>query len=75
MGSETREETLLLAEYSGGATLESAGPPPDPAGRILVPLIALDDWVAAGRGPTPDLVKIDVEGAEIEVLHGMKQNS
>jgi FkbM family methyltransferase len=36
---------------------------------IAVPAVALDDFVAAG-GPTPQLVKIDVEGGEYEVLRG-----
>jgi FkbM family methyltransferase len=73
IGSSSREETLLLAEYSGGAALESAGPPPDLAGAMRVPTFALDDWVAAGLGPLPNVVKIDVEGAELEVLRGMAE--
>jgi len=36
-----------------------------------VPVIALDEEIAAGALPPPDVVKIDVEGAEIAVLEGM----
>jgi len=42
----------------------------DPRGDITVPAIALDDWRAETGSPPPDLVKIDVEGAEDAVLHG-----
>jgi FkbM family methyltransferase len=61
---------LLLAEYAGGAALASAPPPPDARGSIRVRTVALDDLVADGC-PPPDVVKIDVEGAEIEVFEGM----
>lgn len=36
---------------------------------ISVPVTTLDDFVAGG-GPLPQLIKIDVEGAEYEVLRG-----
>jgi Methyltransferase FkbM domain len=36
---------------------------------ITVPAITLDDFLAVG-GPSPQLVKIDVEGGEYEVLRG-----
>jgi FkbM family methyltransferase len=39
--------------------------------RLTVPVISLDSFVAA-RGLTPDLVKIDVEGGDLAVLHGAR---
>lgn len=63
-------EQLVLARYSGGAALAVADAPPDAIGSIDVPVISIDDFVAAGA-PAPDVVKIDVEGAEIQVLKGM----
>ena len=36
---------------------------------ITVPAITLDDFIAAGA-PSPQLIKIDVEGGECEVLRG-----
>jgi FkbM family methyltransferase len=42
-------------------------------GRTLVPITTLDAWLAHTGRPTPTLVKIDVEGAEVGVLRGMEQ--
>ena len=64
---------LTLAEHPGGAVLASAGSPPDAVGTIEVPVVALDDLIEAGQVPVPDVVKIDVEGAEEAVLDGMRR--
>jgi len=42
-------------------------------GRTLVPIARLDTWLAQSGQPAPDVVKIDVEGAEVGVLRGMEQ--
>lgn len=42
-------------------------------GRTLVPITSLDSWLAQTGEPPPSVVKIDVEGAEVGVLRGMKQ--
>jgi FkbM family methyltransferase len=62
---------LFLAHYAGGAALKSAAVPPDLAGSILVDTSPIDDLVKARRIRPPDVVKIDVEGAEKDVLQGM----
>lgn len=62
---------LVLAAYAGGAALTTAAPPPDAIGRMVVDLVRLDDLVAAGSVQAPAVVKIDVEGAELDVLEGM----
>ncbi|MBB3206293.1 FkbM family methyltransferase [Rhodopirellula rubra] len=41
--------------------------------RIECPLITIDAMVASGQLPPPDVVKIDVEGGELDVLKGAEQ--
>jgi FkbM family methyltransferase len=43
----------------------------DPSGSELVPLIAVDSWLTTTGERPPEVVKIDVEGAEAAVLRGM----
>jgi FkbM family methyltransferase len=64
---------LLLAKYSGGHTLATADAPPDLAGEVTVDLISIDDLIAQKQIAPPNFVKVDVEGAELNVLKGMKE--
>lgn len=73
VGASAGEAELLLAHHSGGATLSSAGTPPDLRGKMEVELVCIDDLISQGRLQPPSVVKIDVEGAEIAVLQGMVQ--
>jgi FkbM family methyltransferase len=41
-------------------------------GSLEVPSAALDDWIARGKLPQPDLLKIDIEGAEYLALQGAR---
>ena len=56
-------------DKTGGQHLAGAG---DEEGwnYVCVPMRRVDALVNEGRFPVPDLVKIDVEGAEVAVLHG-----
>lgn len=45
----------------------------NPTGHVLVPITTLDSWLAQTGRPAPRVVKIDVEGAEVGVLKGMRQ--
>lgn len=73
VSSHTGKGELILADYSGGATLSEADKPPDMKGVIPVDLVSIDDLMADHKMRPPSLVKIDVEGAELSVLLGMKQ--
>lgn len=65
------QSELLLARHSGGAVLKSAGIPPDFTGSIVVETSTLDAVMDREQLRPPNLVKIDVEGAELDVLRGM----
>lgn len=64
------EGRLDLEGGSGGAAPEAGS---DGANRLLVPVAALDTWLGLTGQPAPTLVKIDVEGAEVGVLRGMRR--
>jgi len=60
---------------SSGTAQFAAGPTPEmgalsPGGDLRVKTVALDDLRDAGTLPPPDLIKMDIEGNELEALHG-----
>ena len=64
---------LLRSRHPGGATVSADDRPPDFTGALVVPAVSLDGFVAQSGVRSPDLVKIDVEGAESLVLAGMER--
>lgn len=62
---------LWLPPERSQAHLVDRGVRRDTKEAIEVPLIVLDDEIAAGRLPVPSVLKIDVEGSEIAVLRGL----
>lgn len=81
-----RIEAIACSDRAGSATLYSRGGNANSAlvpsqlehqtGENLegfdVPTVAIDDWIASSGWPSPRLVKIDTEGAEIAILKGAK---
>lgn len=56
-------------------TMSSATPPPGGAGReVLVPCATGDDYLKSYAIDHVDLLKVDVEGHEMEVLEGFRQS-
>jgi len=66
-------EQLILALDSGGAAISVAERPPDAAGVMEVEVTSIDEMIRGGGARPPTVVKIDVEGAEIQVLRGMEK--
>lgn len=67
-------QRFFAIDSGSGAALQSADPSvsmlfPE-AREILVPTLSIDDWVAT-HGIRPDVLKIDIEGAECLALRGM----
>lgn len=67
--AQTGDTELIVVRDSLWTRLASVGEHHLEVDRHVVPGVALDDLPA----PAPDLVKIDVEGGELEVLAGMRR--
>lgn len=70
-GGTNRTETFCTSLEPTWGKLATVGKTPDkPLGEITVQVRRLDDLCGSGEIRYPDLMKIDVEGAETEVLAG-----
>jgi FkbM family methyltransferase len=64
---------LQVVDDQSWSKLAEYGEHPFTVEVIEVETVAIDDLVCGGELPPPDVVKIDVEGAEIAVLEGMRE--
>lgn len=69
---EAREE-LLVQHVSSWSHLAERGPHASTRERRAVEVIRLDERIARGELPAPDVVKVDVEGSEVAVLRGLSR--
>lgn len=72
-GSASRHERLFVVSDGSWSHLESRGRHPLTTAEVQVEVVALDDLVQSGEAPPPAVVKLDVEGSEIEALEGMRE--
>lgn len=70
--SESGRGDLLVVADRSWSHLAATGHHAQTRAEVPVELVTGDDLVAAGE-PPPDVVKVDVEGAEIQVLDGMER--
>lgn len=71
LGSSIRKETFFTSAEPTWGMLNSVGKIPErSSGNIEVSVRTLDSFCQPGGLPYPDLIKIDVEGAEAELLEG-----
>ncbi len=75
VSSETGEGKLLIGDYCGAYSLSTTGSFSRVVAKneITVEVISIDNLLDMHELTPPDVVKIDVEGAEKDVLQGMVQ--
>jgi len=66
---------LIITQHPGGAKLTTVDTPLNSRIKRVIPVdvISLDEWLQESSARPPTLVKIDVEGAEFQVIQGMQQ--
>ncbi len=75
VGSQTGEIDFLLHQDGAMGKIQSSNfqTHQTSIGRLTVPMASLDNLSAQKKIPTPDFIKLDVEGAELLVLQGAKE--
>jgi FkbM family methyltransferase len=73
LGGSNRTDVFNTSAEPTWGMLSTVGKPPEQAsGHIPVEVRTLDSVCAAGGLPRPDLIQIDIEGAEAEALQGAR---
>lgn len=71
-GAGAGRERLWVVADQTSSHLASRGEHPLAEEAVEVEVVALDEVVGRGEIPPPTLVKLDVEGSELDALHGMR---
>ena len=72
VGDHSGSAKLIVSDVSAFSRLAHVSVPTGARETIDVAVSSIDELVARGEVPPPDVVKIDVEGAELEVIEGMR---
>jgi FkbM family methyltransferase len=70
LGKEDGHAKFVVSSNPNWGKLASVGAPASVVGEQDVRVACLDTLIREGTVPRPDLMKIDVEGAEVDVLEG-----
>jgi FkbM family methyltransferase len=73
IGREAGSASLIVSDFSAFARFASVSTPDRARETIEVAVSSIDELVGCGALPTPDVIKIDVEGAELDVIEGMQR--
>jgi FkbM family methyltransferase len=73
VGEKAARSMLYLYEQNAMNSLSRQDWVGRPLGQVEVETISLDEYISAQKLPGVDLLKVDVEGAELAVLHGARR--
>jgi len=72
VGARSGSARLLVVGEASWSHLASTGRHADVREEIDVAVVSIDELVAAGAIPPPDVLKVDTEGAELQAIEGMR---
>jgi FkbM family methyltransferase len=72
VGRENGAASFIVSDVSAFSRLASVSVPTGAREHIDVAVTSVDELLASERLPPPDVVKIDIEGAELEAIAGMR---
>lgn len=70
LGGENTEAEFIISKTMTLGRLSSTGEAPDEVSRVKVPVRKLDTLISEKAIEYPNLIKVDIEGAETEFLKG-----